>query len=107
MCRMDTESNPVYYAHHHFVLRQAIPMRSISTARTGVMLVVASLLAASIVGMAQFGAAGQSSQLVLVDKEGHRTAIGPLPLATLAPRISPDGRDVVFDTQDDGHVWIA
>jgi eukaryotic-like serine/threonine-protein kinase len=46
-------------------------------------------------------------QLVLVDREGKRTPVGPLPPTTFAPRISPDGREVVFDTSSDGNVWIA
>src|SRR5678809_183390 len=36
-----------------------------------------------------------------------RTPVGPLPGATFAPRISPDGLEVVFDTQDNGSIWIA
>jgi eukaryotic-like serine/threonine-protein kinase len=55
----------------------------------------------------QRGPADGNIQLVLVDREGHRTPVGALPAATFAPRISPDGLEVVFDTQDDGHVWIA
>jgi Tol biopolymer transport system component len=46
-------------------------------------------------------------QLALVDREGHRTVVGPLPGSTFAPRVSPDGRDVMFDTGDDGAIWIA
>jgi Tol biopolymer transport system component len=47
------------------------------------------------------------NQLVLVDRAGIRTPAGPVPARTFAPRISPDGSEVVFDTQDDGAVWIA
>jgi serine/threonine-protein kinase len=46
-------------------------------------------------------------QLVLVDFDGHRTPVGPVPASTFAPRISPDGSEVVFDTQQDGQLWIA
>jgi len=45
--------------------------------------------------------------LVLVDRTGRRTLIGVLPGSTFAPRISPNGRDIVFDTSDDGVIWIA
>jgi Tol biopolymer transport system component len=46
-------------------------------------------------------------RLTLVDREGHRTLVGMLPGATFAPRLSPDGREVMFDTADDGTIWIA
>src|SRR5882724_7913579 len=46
-------------------------------------------------------------QMVLVDHEGHRTPVGVVPPSTFAPRISPDGREVLFDTSQDGQVWIA
>jgi serine/threonine-protein kinase len=47
-----------------------------------------------------------SFQLTWVDRQGTRTPIGPLPPGTFAPRVSPDGRRVAFDTGD-GTVWIA
>ena len=46
-------------------------------------------------------------QMVLVDRDGHRTPVGPAPSSTFAPRVSPDGREVVFDTLDDSQLWIA
>jgi Tol biopolymer transport system component len=48
----------------------------------------------------------QSFQLTWVDRQGVKTPIGPLPPGTFAPRLSPDGRRVAFDTGD-GSVWIA
>ena len=45
-------------------------------------------------------------QLAWVDRQGTRTAIGALPPGTFAPRVSPDGRRVAFDTYD-ASVWIA
>jgi len=55
-------------------------------------------------------AAGQQPppvfQLAWVDRQGTVTRIGPLPPGTFAPRLSPDGRRVAFDTFD-GTVWIA
>lgn len=48
-----------------------------------------------------------SLQLMLVDHSGRRTPVGSVPAATFAPRVSPDGREVIFDTQDDGQLWIA
>jgi serine/threonine-protein kinase len=47
------------------------------------------------------------NQLLLVDRAGMRTPVGPVPGRTFAPRISPDGTEVVFDNQDDGQLWIA
>jgi Tol biopolymer transport system component len=45
-------------------------------------------------------------QLAWVDRQGARTPIGALPPGAFAPRISPDGRRVAFDTFD-GSVWTA
>jgi len=42
----------------------------------------------------------------VVDRQGTVIRIGPLPPGTFAPRLSPDGRRVAFDTFD-GTVWIA
>ena len=47
-----------------------------------------------------------SFQLAWVDRQGTRTTIGALPPGTFAPRVSPDGRRVAFDTGD-ASVWIA
>ena len=47
-----------------------------------------------------------SFQLTWVDRQGARTPIGPLPPGTFAPRVSPDGRRVAFDTGE-GSIWIA
>jgi Tol biopolymer transport system component len=46
-------------------------------------------------------------RLTLVDRTGKRTLVGMVPVSTFAPRVSPDGREVVFDTQEDGALWIA
>ena len=45
-------------------------------------------------------------QLALVDRTGTVAPIGRLPPGTFAPRLSPDGRRVAFDTYD-GTIWIA
>jgi Tol biopolymer transport system component len=45
-------------------------------------------------------------QLAWVDRQGARTPVGTLPPGAFAPRVSPDGRRVAFDTFD-GSVWIA
>jgi Tol biopolymer transport system component len=52
---------------------------------------------------------GQPRQvsLVLVDRDGRKTLVGFLPGDTFAPRISPDGKRVAYDTGGDGKVWIA
>jgi Tol biopolymer transport system component len=46
-------------------------------------------------------------QLTYVDLEGRRAVVGRVPGSTFAPRISPDGRRVAFDTQADGNIWVA
>jgi Tol biopolymer transport system component len=47
-------------------------------------------------------------QLALVDLGGARHDLGSLPLSTFAPRISPDGHLLTFDTEDGNPaVWIA
>jgi Tol biopolymer transport system component len=56
------------------------------------------------------GAAAQqampSFQLAWMDRQGIRTTVGTLPPGAFAPRLSPDGRRIAFDTFD-GSVWIA
>ena len=47
-----------------------------------------------------------SFQLTWVNRQGAPTPLGLLPPGTFAPRISPDGRRVAFDTGD-GSIWIA
>jgi len=47
----------------------------------------------------------QAPRLALVDRAGNVTTIGTLPLSTFAPRLSPDGRQVVYDAE--GAIWIA
>jgi serine/threonine-protein kinase len=43
-------------------------------------------------------------RLTLVDRAGTVTTLGTLPLSTFAPRLSPDGRQIVYDA---GGIWIA
>ena len=54
------------------------------------------------VALAQSGQA----QLAWADRAGSIERIGPLPRGTFAPRLSPDGRQIAFDTGD-GTIWIA
>lgn len=65
-----------------------------------------------------FGAHGAQAQtakgfeLALVDVDGKKTVLGELPPSTYAPRISPDGKRVAFETRDpagtDGaRLWTA
>jgi Tol biopolymer transport system component len=56
-----------------------------------------------------FGQPRQIS-LVLVDRDGRKTPVGSLPADTFAPRISPDGKRIAYDTFPDNagsKVWIA
>src|SRR5918992_1510938 len=38
--------------------------------------------------------------LTLVDVDGARTLVGRLPASVYAPRISPDGKRIAFETRD-------
>ena len=75
---------------------------------------VHSILAAMVlVGAVAVAEAQTHYELAIVDLQGRRTVQGVLPLATFAPRISPDGRRVVFDIAGEpadagpSSVWIA
>jgi len=60
-----------------------------------------------VVSAGQGPVARPDFRLELVDREGRRTLVGMLPGTTFAPRISPDGKEVLYDTNDDGVIWIA
>ena len=66
---------------------------------------VGAVLALAI-GVVAAQQAPPSFQLAWVDRQGTKTAVGMLPPGAFAPRVSPDGRRVAFDTFD-GSVWIA
>jgi eukaryotic-like serine/threonine-protein kinase len=72
-------------------------------AKTRVSLVSSAILLALASVAAQ---QGPVFELALVDRAGTMTRLGKLPPGTFAPRLSPDGRRVVFDTGD-GMVWLA
>ena len=60
-------------------------------------------LAACFAGVAVGQAAEQQSnkvQLVLVDMQGQKTVLGNLPDSVVAPRVSPDGKQVTFELTD-------
>ena len=47
-------------------------------------------------------------QAALIDLQGTRQNLGALPISTFAPRISPDGKQLTFDTQENGpEVWVS
>jgi Tol biopolymer transport system component len=51
-------------------------------------------------------------ELTLIDVEGNRTVLGDMPASTYAPRVSPDGKRIAFETLDrsgaDGtRLWTA
>lgn len=47
----------------------------------------------------------QPPRLALVDRRGTATTLGTLPISTYAPRLSPDGTQVLYDAE--GGIWIA
>jgi Tol biopolymer transport system component len=79
--------------------------------RTGV--VVASMIAVLAGSSPARGQAPAGFELTLVDVDGTKKALGQLPPSVYAPRISPDGRRVAFETRDltggpDGpRLWTA
>jgi Tol biopolymer transport system component len=63
-------------------------------------------------GIAARGQAPAGFELTLVDVDGKREVLGKLPPSTYAPRVSPDGKRIAFETRDpstpDGpRLWIA
>src|SRR5438477_9369161 len=46
------------------------------------------------------GQGGAGFDLTLIDVEGNKTVLGTLPPSTYAPRISPDGKRIAFETRD-------
>ena len=72
----------------------------------------AALLLASIIGIPAHGQPPAGFNLTLFDLDGTRRVIGRLPPSVFAPRVSPDGRRIAFETRDlrgpDGaRLWIA
>jgi len=63
---------------------------------------LSSIILAAVAVSAQ---APESWQLVQVDRTGATKVLGKMPPTTFAPRISPNGRQVVFDAL--AQVWIA
>jgi Tol biopolymer transport system component len=68
--------------------------------RAVLLFVVAILCGVSVAAQAP-----ESWQLVQVDRTGATKPLGKMPPTTFAPRISPNGRQVVFDAM--AQVWIA
>ncbi len=62
--------------------------------------VAATLLLGQLIGQPR------QLSLVLVDRDGRKTPVGFLPIDTFAPRVSPDGQRVAYDTDRDGKVWL-
>jgi Tol biopolymer transport system component len=63
------------------------------------------LVGLTLAGIGAIAQTPESWQLVLVDRAGATKPLGRLPPTTFAPRLSPDGQQVVFDSQ--GAIWIA
>ena len=72
--------------------------------------VLALALAVFLGGSGARGQAPAGFELTLVDVDGTRKVLGQLPPTVYAPRVSPDGRRVAFETRDapDGpRLWTA
>src|SRR5262249_47401305 len=59
-----------------------------------------TVIVAAVVLMAYLQRPAPQLQLALVDRAGNRQDLGSVPIATFAPRISPSGKQVAFDTND-------
>jgi Tol biopolymer transport system component len=70
-------------------------------------LLIAALLTAALIVLPQVVPIQLELQLALVDREGKRTPVGTVPVSTFAPRISSNGLEVMYDTSNDGQLWIA
>lgn len=72
-------------------------------------------VAAALFGLGQAAAHAQAPAgfaLTVIDVDGRRDVVGELPASVYAPRVSPDGKRVAFETRDpsgpDGaRVWVA
>jgi eukaryotic-like serine/threonine-protein kinase len=80
--------------------------------RAHVALAIACASLVLILNNATSGQAPSGYELTLVDLEGNRQVLGPLPASVYAPRVSPDGKRVAYETRDPsgpdgGRLWIA
>jgi Tol biopolymer transport system component len=66
---------------------------------------VLALVAVSLASPAHPLDAQSPPRLALVDRTGTVTTLGTVPPSTFAPRISPNGRQIVYDAE--GAIWIA
>jgi Tol biopolymer transport system component len=67
---------------------------------------------ALLIGSAISGQAITGYELTLVSLDGMRSVVGRLPPSVYAPRVSPDGKLVAFETRDPkgpdgGRLWVA
>jgi Tol biopolymer transport system component len=82
------------------------------TRRPWVAMLIASASFTLATGIVIDGQAVSGYELTLVDMEGARTLVGRLPASVYAPRISPDGKRIAFETRDPsgadgGRLWVA
>jgi Tol biopolymer transport system component len=70
---------------------------------------MACAMAALALDTAAIGQGFVGFELTLVDVNGTRKVLGPLPASVFAPRISPDGKRIAFETRDPdaGRLWVA
>jgi Tol biopolymer transport system component len=74
--------------------------------------VAACAVLLSMAGAAMRGQTPAGYDLTLVDMDGTQKVLSRLPASVYAPRVSPDGRQVAFETRDPkgpdgGRLWVA
>jgi Tol biopolymer transport system component len=65
-----------------------------------------------VLGVAMAGQAPAGYELMLVSVDGSQRVLGRLPASVYAPRVSPDGKRIAFETRDPagadgGRLWVA
>src|SRR5262245_6011383 len=87
--------------------RGAIPMR-----RRFVATAIAGALLLTVAASSAIGQGANGFDLTLVNVDGTKKVLGRLPASVFAPRLSPDGLRIAFETRDpagpDGaRLWVA